>query len=303
SIIDSGPGIPAGAQEKLFAPFVQVGEAKQRGGTGLGLAISKRLVELIGGTIGLRSVAGKGARFYFTVPLPPASESVDEQALPELREPSHLAAGSKVNALIVDDLEQNREVLFQILASLGCQVRLAESGERALALIRSEMPDIVFTDIRMPEMGGFELKNKIVEEFGPGRMRIVAISASVLAHQQKNYLEGGFDDFVGKPFRVARIADSLVRLLSVEFEYEPQKDARTASKTSDPAETAGILLPESLLSRLRTSAKSYRIVEFNRCLGEVEALGAEGRRLAASLETLNQKGDMDRILEILGKLD
>jgi signal transduction histidine kinase/ligand-binding sensor domain-containing protein/DNA-binding NarL/FixJ family response regulator len=320
-IIDSGPGIPADAQEKLFAPFVQVGDGVKKGGTGLGLAISRRLVELMGGRIGLSSVAEEnvpipndascghkppgapihqqGSRFYFTVPLAPAQERLNQQELVESREPSNLAKGSKVNALIVDDIEQNREVLFQILTSLGCQARVAQNGERALEQIRVELPDIVFTDIRMPGMSGFDLKTKIAEEFGSGRIKIVALSASALAHEQKLYLEGGFDDFVGKPFRVARIGDCLARLLSVEFEYASREDAEGSSNFGDPAQGPPVHLPEPLRARLRTSAKAYRIVEFKRCLMEVEQLGAEGRRLAAALETLNQNGDMDKILEIL----
>ena len=302
-IIDSGPGIPAGAREKLFAPFVQVGEGVKKGGTGLGLAISKRLVELMGGTIGLRSGAGEGSRFYFTVPLSPASTAVEEQALPELREASHLASRFAVNALIVDDVEQNREVLFQILVSLGCHVRVAENGKRALELILSEIPNIVFSDIRMPGMNGLELKTRIVEQFGAGRMSLVAISASVLAHEQKHYLENGFDDVIGKPFRVGRIAACLARLLSVEFEYVAQADALAALKTGERVADAQVVLPEPLRMRLRAAAKSYRIVEFKRCLAEVEQLGAGGSRLAVALEALNQKGEMERILEILDNLE
>ena len=123
----------------------------------------------------------------------------------------------------------------------------------------------------------------------------------MLAHEQKQYLESGFDDFIGKPFRVGRIADSLARLLSVEFDYAG--DALAASKMGESVAKARVVLPEPLRARLRASAKAYRIVEFKRCLTEVEQLGDEGRRWAASLEILNQKGDMDKILEILDKLD
>ncbi|MHB8520051.1 MAG: two-component regulator propeller domain-containing protein [Limisphaerales bacterium] len=298
-IIDSGLGIPADLQEKLFAAFVQAGEGVRRGGAGLGLAISRRLVQLMGGTIGLRSAVGEGSTFYFTVRLAPASARLVEQGAQELGEPSRLAAGFKVNALIVDDIEQNREVLLQVLRSLGCQARVAEGGEQALELIRLEIPDIVFTDARMPGMSGFELRTRIIEQFGAGRMKVVAISASVLAHEQKQYLESGFDEFVGKPFRVEQIADCLTRLLSVEFEYAPAGDGLAAAKTGEPAGDARVILPEALRTRLRASAKAYRIVEFKRCLVEVEQLGAQGRRLAAALETLNRKGEMERILEIL----
>ncbi|MEW6159810.1 MAG: two-component regulator propeller domain-containing protein [Verrucomicrobiota bacterium] len=297
-IVDSGPGIDAEAKEKLFAPFVQVGDGMRKGGTGLGLAISRRLVELMGGTIGLRSALGAGCTFYFTVPLGPASAKLLEHTTAEIREPSHLADGFAVEAVIVDDIEPNRAVLMQILGSLGCRARAAESGERALELIRQRIPDIVFTDARMPGMSGFELRLKIVEEFGADRMKVVAISASVLAHEQKQYLESGFDDFIGKPFRVGRIAECLARLLSVKFEYASDEQ-QAASQINETPEQARVRLPGPLWTRLRSAAKAYRIVEFKRCLAEVQELGGEERRLAAALDALNQKGDMDRILEIL----
>jgi CheY-like chemotaxis protein len=151
-------------------------------------------------------------------------------------------------------------------------------------------------------MDGFALKTKIVEQFGPGRMRLVAISASVLAHEQKNYLQGGFDDFIGKPFRLARIARCLARLLSVEFEYAASGESELGPKPGELTAWPQVSLPEPLLERLRAAAKSYRIVEFKRCLVEVEALGASGRRLAAALEILNQKGKVEKILEILDNL-
>ena len=301
-IIDSGPGVPARSRDSLFAPFVQVGDGVKKGGTGLGLAISKRLVELMGGTIGLRPAGEAGSVFFFAVPLTPAADRLGEQVPLDEREPTRLAANSKVDALVVDDVDQNREVLSQILVSLGCQVRVAESGARALELIRSGIPDIVFTDIRMPQMGGLELKKAILDEFGAGRIRIVAISASVLAHQQKAYLDDGFDDFVAKPFRVARIAACLTHLLLVDFEYETPPKASVIPKAGSRAESPRVLLPESLRSRLRAAAKSYRIVELKRCLAEVEQLGAEGRRLAEALAVLNEKGNMERILEMLDRL-
>ena len=305
-IIDTGPGVPTDEQETIFAPFVQSDEGGDKGGTGLGLSISRRLVELMGGTIGLRSVAGKGSTFHFTIPLTPLSTTADLEKHPgsELREPLRLTTGFAVNALIVDDVKQNRDVLSQILASLNCTVRSAESGKQALELIDLEIPDIVFTDIRMPEMDGFELKTRIVEQFGPDRMSIVAISASVLAHEQENYLKGGFHDFIGKPFRVSRIGDCLIRLLKVEFEYEPTMapeppSAELAANTKLPK----LVLPETLLVRLKESAKAYRMMELGRCLAEIRSLGNEGRQLAAVLDALNHKGDMNTILQVLDDLD
>jgi len=304
-IIDTGPGVSIDEQEKVFAPFVQSEERGDKGGTGLGLSISRKLVELMGGEIGLRSVVGEGSTFHFTIPLATSTTSavLEKQAGSELREPLRLTTGFKVNALIVDDVKQNREVLSQILASLGCTIRSAESGKQALELIHLEIPDIVFTDIRMPEMDGFELKTKIVDKFGPDRMSIVAISASVLAHEQENYLKGGFQDFIGKPFRVSRIGDCMTRLLDVEFEYEPAVEAESEENLAKNTKFPNLVLPETLMTRLKDSAKAYRMMELGRYLTEVRQLGDEGRQLAAVLDALNHKGDMNTILQVLDDLD
>ena len=303
-IIDTGQGVTTTDQEKIFAPFTQAESRGDKGGTGLGLSISRKLVELMGGTIGLRSEAGKGSTFHFTVPLEPSttSEVLRNQNGAESREPLRLASGFTVSAVIVDDVKQNREVLSQILDSLGCTVRSAESGRQALQLIDSEIPNIVFTDIRMPEMDGFELKTTIVDKFGPNRMSIVAISASVLAHEQENYLKGGFHDFIGKPFRVSRIGDCLTKLLDVEFEYQAA-EATPSTKTADESEFSNLLIPPALAKRLKDSAKAYRMMELGRCLPELRQLGDEGQSLATVLDALNHKGDMNTILQVLDNLD
>ena len=302
SVIDSGPGISPEDQKRLFAPFVQLGEGEKRGGTGLGLAISRRLVELMGGTIGLRSVAGEGSTFYFTAPFAPVAARGGEPATPALREPSRLKPGFNVNALIVDDVEENRQVLLQILDSLGCRTQVAESGEQALKKLGEFKPDILFTDIRMPGMNGLELRNKVVQQFGASTMKIVAISASVLIHEQRHYLESGFDDFIPKPFPVARIADCMARLLAVEFEYETCEETGGHPATTKPTDAEPLVVPKELLERLQGSARSYRVVEFKRNLVELEQLGPEGRRLASALEILNENGELERILEILETL-
>src|SRR6185436_8918197 len=125
--------------------------------------------------------------------------------------------------LVVDDVLQNREVLSQMLGGIGCDVRLAEDGAQALEAIRAERPDVVFMDIRMPELGGPEVARRVFEEFGRCQMKLVAISASVFEHEQQGYLAAGFDAFIGKPFRFEEVYDCLQRLLHVQFSYAENK--------------------------------------------------------------------------------
>lgn len=329
-IIDTGKGISPEGLAALFQPFQQGDEGMKKGGTGLGLAITKRQVELMGGTIGVESQLALGSRFFFELPLVPArAEVVVREAIPA-REVLGLAAGCKVKALVVDDVRQNREVLSQLLASIGCEVELADCGIMALERLRqcagragspllaasdkeadnsggahgvtrpTGMPDIVFMDIRMPDLEGPEVVGKFFAEFGRGRTKLVAISASVLAHEQQSYLKAGFDAFVGKPFRFEEICDCMKRLLPVEFRYAEQvaSDGQ-AVETIDPATVA---ISSELKRQLQEAAERYSVTKLERGFEELARLDETGRRAATYLRSLVQKGDVDAVAEFLEKV-
>src|SRR5262249_44810388 len=153
----------------------------------------------------LKSQLGAGSRFFFTIPLDPAkSTDVRGPARPLL---CHLTAGLKVRALIVDDVRENREVLSALLTDLGCEVKTAQSGSRAIELMRKEAAEIIFMDILMPGMDGLETMRRILSDFGPNRAKIIACSASALTHQQRLYFAEGFDGFIAKPFRLQEICE------------------------------------------------------------------------------------------------
>ena len=300
-VIDTGAGIAVEAQKELFQPFHQVGDQHEQGGAGLGLAIAKRLLEAMDGSIEMKSENDCGSTFTVDVRL----GVVDDRSLAKqsrFGNVQRLAVGHSVKALVVDDIPQNRDVLETILSSLGCEVGCAESGAQALDCLSADMPDIVFLDIRMPEMDGFETLKRLVEASGSNEVRIVAISASVFSHEQKTYRAAGFDDFLLKPFRIADLCECLERMLSVEFEYSPQNESTPDMPIDDEMNLSEMKLPESLVAALASAAKSYRILEFKRLLKQVEVLGSDGARLANKLESLNQKGEVDEIQTILKEI-
>src|SRR6185369_15141947 len=221
-VIDTGPGISEADQKEIFQPFQQSEAGLKKGGTGLGLAITRRQVELMGGEVKLESTLGKGSRFFFEIPLPPAPGQLASLKTKETREVVRLAAGSQVNALVVDDNQNNRDVLSQLLAGIGCRVRLAESALEAFDKVKEEQPDIIFMDIRMPGMNGAEATRRIIAEHGPDRIKIVAITASVLEHEKAGHMKSGFHSFLSKPFRFPDVCASLKQFLKVEFEYADQ---------------------------------------------------------------------------------
>jgi signal transduction histidine kinase/DNA-binding response OmpR family regulator len=300
-VADTGPGITLEAQAGLFQPFHQGADGIQRGGTGLGLAIAARLIGLMGGGLCLQSQPGAGSRFHFTIPLTPARNA---EVVPAPRERvCRLAAGCAVRALVVDDVRENREVLTALLEDLGCEVQTAEDGFAALELTRRTLPDVIFMDIRMPEMDGLETAQRILAQVGPGRpkVKIIAFSASSLSHEQERCAAGGFDAFVAKPFRLESVCACLEQLLEVRFDYRAPPEQPPEAPA--PIDYTRVKLPPDLHQRLRTAAEVYSVTELKRCLNEMDRLGAPEQQLSARLRELARLYDMEAILNILTALE
>lgn len=297
-VSDTGPGIDAELEARLFQPFQQGSEGVRKGGTGLGLALSRQQVELMGGALRVESQPGKGSRFFFTIPLARGKPRTEVQSLGRLGIGTRLREGCRVSALVVDDIAQNREVLSQMLEAIGCEVRIAASGEEAMSLLAERASDIVFLDIRMPGMDGVETARRIRRQCGPDRPVLVAVSASVLAHEQKDCIAAGFADFLGKPFRFERICECLRRLLDAEFEPAPgpEPEAPCAGEIDVSA------LPPELLRRALAAAEENRSTELKGALGELASAGADGARLAQALQPLVQSFDLDKVVVILRRI-
>ena len=303
-VIDTGPGIALHAQKDLFKPFQQIGDQHEQGGAGLGLAIATRLLEAMGGSIEMESKCGVGSTFTFDVSLAPADEGIVAGAT---RKPSRfdnvrrLASGHSVHALVVDDVAQNRDVLETILTSIGCETRCAESGVQALELARVSKPDIVFLDIRMPNMDGFETFKRLVEASDLDKFRIVAISASVFTHEQQKYRDAGFDDFLLKPFRIAELCECLERTLSVRFDCEASPEAGEPSPNAEPDYSA-LALPSEVLSKMREAADEHSVTLLKQCCETMEEMGPPYTELAGRLRRFVQEGDLESLPELLTKL-
>jgi CheY-like chemotaxis protein len=230
--------------------------------------------------------------------LPPASvkESPPRDILSTVQ---RLKPGHEARVLVVDAIRENRDVLSTMLAMIGCEIVLAENGRQALEAVAVSRPDLVFMDMRLPEIEGLEAARRMVGEYGPRGLKVVATSASVLAHEREILMRAGCDDFIAKPFRCERIYASLQQLLGIEFEYRAAEEARKRGETIDLRK---VILPEDLALRLMMAAELHSATVLKACLGEVAQLGPAGERLAAHLRQFMASYDMETIQKLVAQI-
>jgi PAS domain S-box-containing protein len=213
SVTDTGIGIAPELQHRLFKQFSQTdGSINRRfGGTGLGLAICKRLVELMGGQIGVISDASKGATIWFTARLPAAAQPYPA---PQMTHTAEVFALNRGKILLVDDLETNREIVGAYLQDGGYDAVSVGSGAEAISRLRKEKFDLVLMDIQMPDMDGVTATGIIREMGSPVReIPILAMTGNVLPQQIQAFIKGGMNDHVGKPIERANLYTKLWRWL------------------------------------------------------------------------------------------
>ncbi|HJW09796.1 MAG TPA: ATP-binding protein, partial [Holophagaceae bacterium] len=238
AVVDTGPGISAGDQQQLFQPFFQAGNHPLAAeGTGLGLHISRSLVRLMGGDLALESRLGEGSRFTFELPMPEGEAPLEFEDRGRV---ISLEPGQrKVTMLVVDDRLENRDLLVRLLSTVGFQVLSAADGLEAVELWERHHPELVWMDLRMPRMSGFEaiqvIRGQELERGLPHTF-VVAISASVIDLDREALRLAGFDDFIGKPFREAQLFDLASRWLGLRFITRAHDEAAQAVPAGDLAE-------------------------------------------------------------------
>ena len=267
SVKDCGIGIEETAQDKLFQQFSQVDDSDTRkyGGTGLGLAISKELATLMGGVIGLDSKPGAGSRFWFTVTLQRSSETAAEAIIEArqlgprhvLHEPRTEIADSlpRHKVLVVDDNEVNQFVAQRMLEQLGFLVDLAANGEQAIDASEKEDYAAILIDSQMPGMSGNAATRAIrSRESGAKHTPIIALTAKVMAHDQKKAFDAGVDDFLSKPVFIEDIAASLQRVLHITKSDEILEAAGTVG--SRRGSTGDEVLDMTIIEELKKIGRS-----------------------------------------------
>jgi CheY-like chemotaxis protein len=277
-VLDTGVGISADKLKDIFKPFEQVGKRGKRiEGTGLGLAISHQLVGLMGGTLQVESKVGKGSRFWFSVALSEVEGS--QEGVQKIEQTPVGFRGDVKKVLVVDDREENRLVLIDVLKPLGFEVDEACDGSEGLTKAEAWQPDLILMDLVMPEMDGFEAVGRIRQLDAFRDTTVFALSASVFEHDQKRSLEEGFDDFISKPVRVGELLGKMASHTALEWVYEERTPEVMANGEMQAPP------PESLGSLFELAQKG-RIVGVREEIDQIGGMGEEYEVFAEKLREM-----------------
>jgi len=220
---DSGMGIAPHELEKIFQPFEQTGGIKQRAeGTGLGLTISRQLIELMGGTIQVKSELGRGSLFWFELNLPLGV--VSESVVKVVQGSSQILGyeGERRRVLLVDDKASNRYVLQALLEPLGFEMAEAENGAVAFDMTLRFRPHLIITDVVMPELTGFQLIEKIRAMPDLETTHIIVVSASSFDLRERGIVAAGYDGYLSKPINVDKLLELIGQALGLTWDYKAE---------------------------------------------------------------------------------
>lgn len=268
-IEDTGVGIVAEDQERIFKPFEQVARPSRQKGTGLGLAITRHLVELMGGTIRVESTPGKGSWFRVEIPVDTTQEFEAKPVGGRKRILGLEDDQPEYRILVVEDEQENWMVLDRLLREAGFQVRVAENGEQGIVSFREWRPQFIWMDLHMPEMDGIEATRRIRELEGGRDVTIAALTASGFVGHQRDVLAAGLDEYVAKPFRPEEIFECMERHLGVRYRRDEGAPPSGWEPTAELSNAAIAALPAALRAELRNAVVTLNGERISRTIGQV----------------------------------
>jgi PAS domain S-box-containing protein len=270
---DTGIGISKEIMEEIFDPFIQARDQKNIGGTGLGLAITRRLTSLMKGTINLKSELGKGSTFTVKIPEIAFKREFINSKITIQVNPSDLIF-DPCTILVVDDVEHNRSFIRDTLRNTSITVIEADEGFKALKLAKKVIPTLIISDIRMPNMDGFELLSKLKANKKLKHIPVLAYSASVLKDQKERIHKSQFVGLLTKPVNITELFLELMNHLPYKEAIKKKTDQTTDISKSEIKDL------KSLISSLESDfMEVWKNFEIRQPIGEIKKFGEDLIRL------------------------
>lgn len=294
SVLDTGIGIPDNKIDMLFSKFTQVDASTTRnyGGTGLGLTISRELVQMMGGEIGVESQERKGSEFWFTVNFEKLCGNIDADGN-EQKTHSNSEQGMKemhnidLKILLVEDNAINQAVAENFLKKLGASSNVANNGVEALKALEEQAYDLVFMDIQMPEMDGFEATRRIRDQYSAvldNNIPIIAMTAHAMEDDKKRCFEAGMDDYISKPIKLQPLIELLKKWsLVVRKNY----GANASSKDMDIQQKLPIFDSHTFMERVMDDMNVARHI--------IDIFLEDTPKIIDDLKNATDKGDISGI--------
>ncbi len=283
-IEDTGIGMTPEQLGQIFLPFEQVGsQSRKSEGTGLGLTICRQIVTMMGSNLEVESEFGRGSKFGFEVEVEVSDEWVSRAAILEQGKIIGYQGEAK-KIMVVDDQTLNRIVVYEILTPLGFVISEAKNGREGLEKLVKVAPDLVMTDIIMPEMDGYEFAKGIRESYSQD-LPVLAVSASVSLEDRNLAIAAGCNEFLDKPLDMEKLFTALKRYLHLQWIYEQKP-------SSLPCDPSPMIVPKpEYLQPL------YRALK----IGDIDAIEETAYRLKEKKS--EYEAFSDRLLELTAEFD
>ncbi|MEM6400260.1 MAG: ATP-binding protein [Cyanobacteria bacterium P01_D01_bin.116] len=296
---DTGKGIASEEIDQIFDPFVQTANGIQaKGGTGLGLAISRQFVRLLEGDIYINSVKGEGSSFSFEIKVN-LPETTGSQFSTQKRVFKIAPSQPNYRILVVDDRLENRDLLIKLLNTVGFNTRSASNGKEAIAISDKWQPHLIWMDMRMSVMDGYEATKWIKAKSENQNIVVIALTASAFEEQESDIFAAGCDDLVRKPFKEEVIFEKISKYLGIKYIYEEdnlESDYKLRENISinlTPQEL-DIMSAEWVASLHKAALE----VDADLVLQIIEQIPKQSQTLADKLRKLTVEYDFDAILEV-----
>ncbi|WP_069472384.1 ATP-binding protein [Candidatus Marithrix sp. Canyon 246] len=286
---DTGCGIAYNELEVIFKPFQQVGNQKQMPqGTGLGLSISNKLVKIMESTLKVNSILSKGTVFWFDLKL---AEATGWQPPNEIQQRNIIGFYNKPHTiLIVDDKEANRAILVNLLDSIGFDIIEASDGEEGIEKAITEKPALIFMDLIMPGVNGFEATRKIRAQLND--VIIIAASASAFEQHRQESFTAGCNDFIAKPINSDELLEKIRQYLKLEWMFE-------AKAKLNKVKQALVQPPAEIMKNLSHYAKQGNIGRITKEVIKLEKMDSKYQAFAAELRSYCSDFDINKIRNFL----